>query len=66
VLHLRYDGGEQTIEVGPGVRVVELVQGDRSLLVPGAHVTVRGAAGPGDVVTAVSIEAEKNGVEPLP
>jgi hypothetical protein len=66
VLHLRYDGGEQTIEVGPGVRVVELVQGDRSLLVPGAHVTVRGTAGPGDAVTAVSIQAEKSGVEPLP
>jgi hypothetical protein len=36
------------------------------LLVPGAHVTVRGTAGPGDAVTAVSIQAEKNGVEPLP
>jgi hypothetical protein len=65
-LHLRYSGGEQTIEVGPGVRVVELVQGDRSLLVPGAHVTVRGTAGPGGAVTAAAIQAEKNGVEPLP
>jgi hypothetical protein len=65
-LHLRYNGGEQTIDVGPDVRVVELVPGNRSLLVPGAAVTVRGTAGPGEAVTAVSIQAEKDGVKPLP
>ena len=65
-LHLRYAGGEQTIEVGPDVRVLELVPGDRSLLVPGAAVTVRGTAGPGGAVTAVSIQAEKDSVKPLP
>jgi hypothetical protein len=64
-LHVRYPGGEQTIEVAPDVRVVELVVGDRSLLVPGAAVTVR-ATRTGDALTAVSIQAEKDGVKPLP
>lgn len=65
-LHLRYAGGEQTLEVAPDVRVVEVVPGDRSLLVPGAAVAVRGRNGPGEAVTAVSIQAEKDGVKPLP
>ncbi len=65
-LHLRYAGGEQSIEVGPGVRVVGLVPGDRSLLVPGAAVTVRAIPGAGDALTAVSVQAEKDGVKPLP
>ena len=65
-LHLRYAGGEQTIEVGPDVRVVGLIPGDRSLLVPGAAVTVRAVPGPGGTLTAVSVSAEKDGVKPLP
>ena len=65
-LHLRYAGGEQTIEVGPDVRVVGLVPGDRSLLVPGAAVTIRAVPGAGDDLTAVSVQAEKDGVKPLP
>lgn len=65
-LHLRYPEGEQTIEVGPDVRVVELLPGDRSLLVPGAAVTVRGTAAPSGAVTALTIQAEKDGVKPLP
>ena len=64
-LHLRYPGGEQTIEVGPDVRVVELVPGDRTLLVPGAEVTVRATEAAG-TVTAVSIQAQRDGVKPLP
>ena len=65
-LHLRYPGGEQTVQVGPDVRVVGLVAGDRSLLVPGAAVTVRAVPGAGDTLTAVSVQAEKDGVKPLP
>jgi len=64
-LRLRYPGGEQTIEVAPDVRVVELIVGDRSFLVPGATVTVR-AIRDGDVLTAVSVQAEKDGVKPPP
>ncbi len=66
VLHLRYAGGQQDIEVGPDVRVVELIPGDRSMLVPGAEVTVRASKGADGVLTAVSVQAEKDGVKPLP
>ena len=66
MLKLRYPGGEQTIEVGPGVRVVGMVPGDRSLLAPGAAVTVRAMRAPDGAMTAVSIQAEKDGVKPLP
>ncbi len=65
-LHLRYPGGEQEIEVAPDVRVVGMLPGDRSLLVPGAAVTVRAMQGADDRLTAVSVQAEKNGVKPLP
>jgi len=65
-LRLRYPGGEQAIEVGPDVRVVELVPGDRSLLVPGAAVTVRAMRAGDDRLTAVSVQAERDGVKPLP
>ena len=65
-LHLRYPGGEQEIEVAPDVRVVGLLPGDRSLLVPGAAVTVRATQGSDDRLTAVTVQAEKNGVKPLP
>lgn len=65
-LRLRYPGGEQEIEVAPDVRVVGLLPGDRSLLVPGAEVTVRALQGEDDRLTAVSIQAERNGVKPLP
>ncbi len=65
-LRLRYPGGEQQIEVAPDVRVVGLLPGDRSLLVPGAAVTVRATQDGDDRLTAVSVQAEKNGVKPLP
>ena len=65
-LHLRYPGGEQEIEVAPDVRVVGMLPGDRSLLVPGAAVTVRAMQGGDDSLTAISVQAEKNGVKPLP
>ncbi len=65
-LRLRYPGGEQEIEVAPDVRVVGLLPGDRSLLVPGAAVTVRATQGGDDRLTAVSVQAERNGVKPLP
>ena len=66
VLHLQYPGGEQAVEVGPDVRVVGLIAGDRALLVPGAAVTVRAIVREDGTHTAVSIQAEKDGVKPLP
>ena len=65
-IRLRYPGGEQVIEVGPGIRVVGMIPGDRTLLVPGAAVTVRAAKGTDGALTAVSVQAEKDGVKPLP
>ncbi len=66
VLTMRYPGGEQSIEVGPEVRIVGLVPGDRALLVPGAAVTVRASRAADGTLTAVAIQAEKDGVKPLP
>ncbi len=66
VLRMRYAGGEQTIEVGPEVRVVGLVPGDSSLLVAGAAVTVRALRTADGAVTAIAVQAERNGVKPLP
>lgn len=65
-LRVRYPGGEQIIEVGPEVRVVALLPGDRSLLVLGAAVTVRATRSDNGSLTAVSVQAEKDGVKPLP
>jgi hypothetical protein len=39
-LSLKYAGGEQTVVVPPGIPIVKLEPGDRSLVVPGAHVFV--------------------------
>ncbi len=66
VLTLTYPGGAQTIDVAPGTRVVGLVPGDASLLVPGAAVTIRATRAPDGVVTAVAVQAETAGVKPLP
>jgi hypothetical protein len=66
ILTMRYPGGEQRIEVGPDVRVVGLVPGDAGLLKPGIAVTVRGMRAPDGVVTAIAVQAEKDGVKPLP
>ncbi len=66
ILTMRYPGGEQHIEVGPDVRVVGLVPGDASLLKPGIAVTVRAMRAPDGAITAVAVQAEKDGVKPLP
>jgi hypothetical protein len=62
-LKLRYATGEVEVDVGPDVPIVELVPGDRSLLVSGATVFVLGAPD-GDMVNAFAILAEKDGVKP--
>jgi hypothetical protein len=66
ILTMRYPGGEQRIEVGPDVRVVAFVAGDASLLKPGIAVTVRAMRAADGVITAVAVQAEKDGVKPLP
>ena len=47
------------------MRVVGVLMGDRSLLVPGATVSIR-ATRSGETLTATSIQAEKDGVKPPP
>ncbi len=65
VLTLKYKGGEQAIEVGPDVRIVMFVPGDRSLLKPGAAVRVFAVRAENGELTARSVQAEKDGVKPM-
>jgi hypothetical protein len=65
VLELDYKGGKQAIEVDPGTRIVLLVPGDRSLLKPGAAVSVFTAKASDGSLTARAVQAERNGVKPL-
>lgn len=65
MLTLAYPGGEQKIKVDPGVRIVGIIPGDRSLLQPGAAVLVFATHGSDGTPTARSGQAEKDGVKPL-
>ena len=65
VLTLKYAGGTQQINVGPGVRVVRLIPGDKSLLKPGASVVVYALKAADGSLTARSVQAEKDGIKPL-
>lgn len=65
VLTLTYPGGQQRIEVDPGVRVVGIIPGDRSLLKPGAAVLVFATRAEDGALTARSVQAEKDGVKLL-
>ena len=62
-LRLRYKDSEQTVIVPPGTPVVSYRPGDRSLLVPGAHVAATVSEIDGKP-TAVRIAAGRNGVGP--
>jgi hypothetical protein len=64
-LKLKYRGGEQDIEVAPGARIVGIVAADRSLLKPGAAVSVFALKGDDGTLTARFVQAEKDGVKPL-
>ena len=66
VLTLKYAGGEQAIEVLPAIRVVQLLPGDKALLRPGAAVTVSAMKAADGTLTARFVQAEKDGVKPLP
>lgn len=64
-LRLTYKGGEQDIEVGPEARIVAIIPGDRSLLKPGAAVSVFVVKGADGSLSARGVQAEKDGVKPL-
>jgi hypothetical protein len=63
-LTLEYKGGSRKVIVPPNVPVVTTVPGDRSLLVPGHYVFVIAQPAPDGTMTALRIQAEKDGVKP--
>ncbi len=63
-LTVHYEGGDQTIEVEPHTPVVTVIPGDRTLLKPGATVSVV-AVKNGPSLTATLLTAEKDGVKPM-
>jgi hypothetical protein len=63
-LRLQYQGGEQVVDVPPNTPVVKLEPGDRSALVPGAHVFVIAARSADGKLVAQRISAGRNGVVP--
>ena len=63
-LSVKYKGGEQKIVVPENVPIVNLEQGDRSLLKPGVKVVLFAAQGADGKITAQAISAGKDGVTP--
>ena len=63
-LTVHYQDGDQTIEVAPHTPIVTIIPGDRTLLKPGAIVSVV-AVRKGDALTATILTAERDGVKPI-
>jgi hypothetical protein len=61
---LTYKGGEKKVIVPDNIPIVTIEPGDRSLLVPGAHVVVYAAVKPDGALTADRINVGKNGFVP--
>lgn len=63
-LVLQYKGGEKVVTLAADVPVVMIEPGDRSLLVPGAHIVVNAAAQNDGSLRADRITIGKNGTVP--
>jgi hypothetical protein len=63
-LTVRYRDGDQMIEVAPDTPIVTIIPGDRTLLKPGATVSVV-AVQKDAGLTATILTAEKDGVKPI-
>lgn len=63
-LTVHYKGGDQTIEVTPDTPIVTIIPGDRTLLIPGATVSVV-ATQKESGLAATILTAEKDGVKPI-
>ena len=63
-LTLEYSGGSQKIMVPPGTPIVTTVPADRSVLAPGVYVFIAAMANADGSITAVRIQASKDGVKP--
>ncbi|CAB3802360.1 hypothetical protein [Pararobbsia alpina] len=61
---VKYKNGEKKIVVPEDVPVVNLEAGDRSLLVPGAHVVLFAKKGPDGALSALFISAGEKGITP--
>ena len=60
-LKLTYKGGEKTVVVPEGVPLVKSEPGDRSLLIPGAHVVVYARRDADGAMVAERVSVGKNG-----
>jgi hypothetical protein len=63
-LTLQYKGGTQTILVPDGTPIVTNVPADSSLLKPGVYVFIAAQSAADGTLTALRIQAEKDGVKP--
>ena len=65
-LTVQYKGGEKQVTIPAGLPIMLLEPGDRSMLVPGAHLTVTATRSDDGGMTSASITAGKNGTVPPP
>jgi len=63
-LSLKYKGGEKTVVVPPGTPVALMEPGDRSKLVPGAHVFAVASRQPDGTLVAEVLNVGKDGLVP--
>jgi hypothetical protein len=63
-LTLKYKDGEQQVLVPAGIPIVMAVDGDRSLVVPGAYAFIAVNAGADGKLTAMRVQVTKDGVKP--
>jgi hypothetical protein len=63
-LKVKYPGGEKTIVVPEDAPVMRQEVGDKSLLTPGAHVSVTARKDPNGQITATRISVGKGGLVP--
>jgi uncharacterized protein DUF5666 len=61
LMTVKYKGGEVKVFIPPDVPVVKRVIGERSLIKPGAELTVQGARGSGGSLTASEITVRARG-----
>jgi hypothetical protein len=65
-LLLTYKGGKQTISVPPGLPIYTFASADRSLLKPGAKVSLMATSGADGTLSTSSVRISKGGLEPPP
>jgi hypothetical protein len=64
MIKVKYKDGEQKVVIPDGMPVVNIEPGDRSLLVPGAHVMLFAEKNADGSLTARAISAGQNGIKP--